>query len=480
MSLTSALYGATTGLSVTQSQMDLVSRNVMNVNTEGYTRKTLQQETKVVGGHAYGLFTSTPQRTIDHELQRQYRESSAHEAQLGVQNTFLTQIQTIFGRPDSAVSLANYATSFKNAFIEASATPEDPAMLQAVVSSATQMADNLNSIHNKIQELRTSSDNSISALVEDINVQVEQVDALNKQITQARALGHSIAELEDKRDMIVDNLSKQADITYFTRSDGQMVLNMANGQALLDGQVFKLEYNSVPMSSSAWYPGNINPITLNGRDITATISGGELKGFVEMRDTILPQAQAQIDELAGAMLDAMQTADMPILIDSANTPYSHPADVVGVAGRISINPDFIADPWRVREGGAAATESNTPGDPSHMKNAIDAIFSAQLTMRTTGLGPGGNITSMLEGSASVEGYSASFIQFQASQKANNDRDFEFQGTVAENLRSQTAGISGVNLDQELSMMIMYQNTYGANARTITTLQKMMDDLLSIV
>lgn len=480
MSLTSALYGATTGLSAAQSQMDIISRNVMNVNTEGYTRKTLNQETQVVAGHAYGLFTSTSQRTIDYELQRQYREATATEAEMSVTNSFLSQIQSIFGTPDSGASVAHYVSDLNDAFIEAAATPEDASMLQAVISSASKLAQNFNDMSTQITALRTSANNNIEDLVDQINTEVSQIEALNKQITQSRSSNYSTADLEDKRDALVDKLAEQADITYYTQSDGQLVISMANGYTLLDGKSFKLEYTAQPVSSTTSYPTTIGGITLNGRDITTDITGGELKGYIDLRDTILPQAQAQIDELAGVMISSMAAADMPILIDSANASFSMPGDAVGVAGRITLNADYQSDLWRVREGGSATTESSATGDATLMKAAIDTIFTNQNTFRTTGLGDSGTLSSQLEGSATLEGYAASFIQFQASQKSNSDTDYEFQSTISENLLSTTSGISGVNLDEELSNMIVYQNAYSANARTISTLQEMFDSLLNIL
>ncbi|MCH8685480.1 flagellar basal body rod C-terminal domain-containing protein [Pedomonas mirosovicensis] len=40
--------------------------------------------------------------------------------------------------------------------------------------------------------------------------------------------------------------------------------------------------------------------------------------------------------------------------------------------------------------------------------------------------------------------------------------------------------SGVNLDEELSNMIVFQNSYNAAARLITTAKEMYDTLLAVV
>ncbi len=44
MSLNIALYNAVSGLQLNQRSLDVIAQNVANVNTEGYSRKVVQQE----------------------------------------------------------------------------------------------------------------------------------------------------------------------------------------------------------------------------------------------------------------------------------------------------------------------------------------------------------------------------------------------------------------------------------------------------
>ena len=61
---------ALSGLRVAQQQLNVIANNVSNVNTEGYTRKILPQETITVGGNASGAVTSTLLRNVDLNLER--------------------------------------------------------------------------------------------------------------------------------------------------------------------------------------------------------------------------------------------------------------------------------------------------------------------------------------------------------------------------------------------------------------------------
>ena len=50
----------------------------------------------------------------------------------------------------------------------------------------------------------------------------------------------------------------------------------------------------------------------------------------------------------------------------------------------------------------------------------------------------------------------------------------------DNLEAKTASISGVNLDEELTLMIILENAYSASARVITTSQNMFEMLTNMM
>ena len=55
MSLNIALLNAVSALQVNSRSLDLAAQNVSNVNTEGYSRKIVNQEALVVGGQGAGV-----------------------------------------------------------------------------------------------------------------------------------------------------------------------------------------------------------------------------------------------------------------------------------------------------------------------------------------------------------------------------------------------------------------------------------------
>ncbi len=92
-------------------------------------------------------------------------------------------------------------------------------------------------------------------------------------------MGDSTADLEDKRDGFINNISKNIDINYFTRENRRNRMMTQSGRPLLDTAVQTLSFNSVPqVSAGLAYPGTLDGVMSGLDDITLDIRGGKLKG----------------------------------------------------------------------------------------------------------------------------------------------------------------------------------------------------------
>ena len=67
-----------------------------------------------------------------------------------------------------------------------------------------------------------------------------------------------------------------------------------------------------------------------------------------------------------------------------------------------------------------------------------------------------------------------------SQAANNATSLQAgQDIVVNALQSRFNSTSSVNIDTEMANLLSLQNTYGANARVMTTVKAMLDSLLQM-
>ena len=80
MSLINSLMSAVSSLQATQFQLQITSSNIANVNTVGYSRKTVDAQTVVLNGQAAAIDLSEVQRTVDENLLRQIRDHIARLA----------------------------------------------------------------------------------------------------------------------------------------------------------------------------------------------------------------------------------------------------------------------------------------------------------------------------------------------------------------------------------------------------------------
>ena len=85
-----------------------------------------------------------------------------------------------------------------------------------------------------------------------------------------------------------------------------------------------------------------------------------------------------------------------------------------------------------------------------------------------------------QGNYSLTQYAAAIISNNASNASNNKTQLTYQQTLVNNLTTQQGAVSGVNLDEELSNLITYQQSYSASAKVISTVQQLFTVLNSIV
>ena len=82
-------------------------------------------------------------------------------------------------------------------------------------------------------------------------------------------------------------------------------------------------------------------------------------------------------------------------------------------------------------------------------------------------------------SGSIDEFARRIVSFQSSQAANATRDAEAQQVVASSLQERFDAETGVNIDDEMSNLLLLQNAYSANARVISTIQDLFNVLMSI-
>ena len=307
--LTQALRTARSGLLVNQQTLDVVANNIANVNSEGYSRKIVSTETRVLNGVASGVQISEITRRVDEGLLKNIRIELAELNKFTVQDDFFARTQDLFGKPGENSSLSHLFENFTSA-LELLAVSPDKSLGQAeVVRRAQDVTFALQNMSETIQELRQQADVDIADTVTEMNKIVASIDQLNEDIITNGSVGRDVTDLKDQRDQRIDRLSELVDIRFFFRSDDDVVVFTSGGRTLVDTIPPKITHSAASSVSASTtknegdFTGIFVGTIVARNDITSELRGGQLKGLVDLRDDILANMQSQLDEFAAEMRD---------------------------------------------------------------------------------------------------------------------------------------------------------------------------------
>ncbi len=307
MSLTSILTTATSALLTAQYQMAVATDNISDASETGATQKTYVNTSSASLTSA--LTTGDVTRLTNTYLSGTVNSTGSADGASSVINTYLQSYDDSLGSTADSDDISSLLTSFQTALSTLETSPSSSSDKAAVVSAASSVASSISSLSSTIQSLRTQASSDISSIVSSINTDLQTLQTLNTQITAADNAGTDATSLEDQRDATLTDLSSMIGVQYYTNSSNQLVVYDQGGDQLLGAQAATLSYTaSSDLSASTTYPGSISGITLNGTDITSSITSGTLGGLIELRDDILPAQQDQLNQLATSLIDTANTA----------------------------------------------------------------------------------------------------------------------------------------------------------------------------
>ncbi|MGB4107546.1 MAG: flagellar hook-associated protein FlgK [Alphaproteobacteria bacterium] len=358
MSLT-ALNAALTGLRIAQQQIGVISNNVANVGTPGYTRKILPQSAQVINGAGVGVLADKIIRNVDLNLSRDLWTQISTTSFLDVKETYLNRIQQFHGPPDKELSIAAELARLHDSFSALADSPEDRFLQSSTVSQAVDTANKINGLSRLITTLRNDAQGQLQDSVARINDLLGQIAELNVDISYSSGVGRSTAALEDKRDDAIKELSKMMDLSFFQRGDGVVVVQTSEGVELASNRATLLTFRPTPQAATTYYPASAagvyvgDPLTNPGAvDITLDAPGGKLGGLLELRDETFPKQMAQLDELAHKMALRFEAQGLRLFTDASgnipsdtppNSVTGTPVGYVGFSGVIRVNENIIAD-----------------------------------------------------------------------------------------------------------------------------------------
>ena len=353
MSLTQALNTSLSGLHATQAGLSVVASNVANAQTPGYVRKTLLLDTLGGGDTSGGVRVLGVQRELDLFVQRQLLVETSGGAYADLRSDFLQRLQQIYGEPGSESALESVFNKFTSALQSLTTSPDLVAARSMVLSSAQVLAQNLNSITTDIQSLRADAESGLANAVATANNAIQKIAAINKQLAGSDPSKGNAADaaLMDERDNYISQLAELMDIRVVVTNPGQVDILTNSGVQLVGAGGATLTFNAQGTVSAAtnWDAdpsqsglGTLGLVTGGGSEsmdliINRSIRSGKIAAYLDLRDNVLVQAQAQLDAFAAAMAQALSNETINGTAATVGPQTGFDVDTAGLLAGNTVN-----------------------------------------------------------------------------------------------------------------------------------------------
>jgi flagellar hook-associated protein 1 FlgK len=329
VSLNGIAATALSALKTSSAALGVVSNNIANINTPGYARRVVNEQTLAAGGQLMGVDIGSIQRIVDSYLRQEQLAAGGTSSQYDTAASFFTQLNGLLGSPGDNQSLATGLTNLAAAFGVASQSPSSSSSASAALNTLQGLANDITNASTTISSLQSQVDSQVVNSISSTNTLIQQVWTLNQQIKTATAQGNTSSALEDQRDNALNTLSQTIGIRVNAQADGGLNVTTTDGVNLVSNTYAVLSYAGGVQNGTY---GNIqiqdfNP--LNGHMIGQAsaldphLSGGSLKGMIDMRDQTLGDLAEGLGNFAQNVSQAFNAQA------NANAAYPPPTNLTG-------------------------------------------------------------------------------------------------------------------------------------------------------
>lgn len=449
-----------------QKALDVTSHNVANANTPGYSKQEVVLASSMpitalsfskaggIGQLGTGVEATDLKRLRDKFLDRQFRNENSALGNWETKDRILREVESIMAEPSDA-GLRAMLDQFWQSLQDLSNDPDSTSARALVRERGTAFTNQLKNTARFLSELRANVDADLARKVDEVNLLADRVVSLSRQISAALTSGDKPNDLMDQRDSLLDQLSKIVDLQVTEQPDGKV----------------DVQIGGVPLVTKL----TVDPMTIqviSGKltvrwsqiPVDVSVSGGELRGLLDVRDVEIDGLVAKLDNLASTFassFNAVHRLGYGLDNSTGNDFFVPSTGAVITASTIVVNPVVVNDLNQVAAAKTLDGLGNVHrGDGS---NALDLANVKNLLIFN------GGTTNTADYYESV--ISGLAVNTQAAANMTNNQEILITA-----ITNQKVAVSGVSLDDEMISMVKYQQGYSAAARIITA----MDEILDVV
>ena len=310
----SALNVAASSLKTQQKAIDVVSHNIANVNTPGYSRQkaelgALSAEQLGAFDFGRGVELGSISRSVDQVVNQALLSNGPQQNYWQELKTGLTSIENVFGSLQST-GLAAAMDDFFFATQQMANAPEDAAQKFNMRTKSTALTTQISSMSNQLQGVQQAADANIDQHLVSANNLLTTIGSLNVQIRQHEGTSQGLIgaanDLRDQRDQAVRDLSAFMPVQDVRTATGGLLLQTVSGDLLVqDGEVRQLARGAVGAN------GNFQSIVIAGTNtaVSGLDKGGKIGGSIALRDDRVGGYIKDLDNIAVNLSFAINQAN---------------------------------------------------------------------------------------------------------------------------------------------------------------------------
>lgn len=517
------------GLTAAQMGLDITGNNLVNWDSQGYTRQRITQVAEAqnsyrnrylasqVGTAGRGVQVTGIGQVRDVYLDRRFREETSEVGYYDQSSLLLNDIQAALNEynPKTDVGIRSSIMALSDALQDFSTHAYSETHANLVLSSFKSFAQTLQQVSSKLTSAREQQVYDLDVSVQEVNTKLLKIAELNRSIQEYSAeitnnpyFGPN--ELYDARNLLLDELSQYADITYTSNADGTINVSVSGHPAVTGTKYDAIDLSRDPKTDVLrlrWISstetvdlasGSLKASVdyINGRGPNLKNEGeSSVRGFLYYKD--------QLNELAKVMATVVNRIVPDTELDPATGKYEI-AYEKDAAGNYLLN----GNGEKIIKYKQLLTAINELGeDDPNLEITADNISVTNHWATNSGYIIYQRNPDVNDTADAVANYAlalADAVANQTFQFSPNDEDFEgtfldyvknYTTTLAEdvsfaearltattviqqNLEDSRDSVSGVVVDEEVANMMLYNKSLSAASRLMTAMDEALETLIN--
>ena len=460
------LNTAVRGLLASQRSLYITNHNIDNANTKGYSRQQGSQRASApfelpgIGFLGTGTEIYDIKRVRDSFVDFKYWNENAPMGEWEVKKNTLTEIEKLMGEPSDS-SFRKYLDDFYTSLDEMSKNPSDDSYRKPVRENALAFTKHINETAIRLENMMKETEKSMDIKVKNINNLTAQIGNLNRQIYSAEINGQHANDLRDRRELLVDELSKIVNVRVDESPEGKYTVSVSGISIVEHITVNKVKFDKNSEEKIFWENGS--PVKLKS---------GELKGLIDLYNGDgknnnyrgIPYYINKLNDFAKGFATKFneQHREGYGLDGTTNGIDFFKFDSDNPAATITLDNKIMEDLKNI------AAASKSPGDDEDNENLLALIKLREDKEFFTGD----------DSQGTPDDFIKSILSSLAVDSLQSKRIYGTQELIQQNAELKRKSISGVSEEEEMADMVRFQHVYVASARMITTMDTIIETTIN--